>query len=366
MSCITIEKIEKSFSGNKILTNVGFSVDHGTLTAILGPSGSGKSTLLRIISGLEQADSGTVLLNNQDVTHVEPQHRKIGFVFQNYALFKHMTVADNIAFGLRIQKKSKSAIHSRVNELLYLMNLSGMNDRYPHQLSGGQRQRVALARALAPEPEIVLLDEPFGALDAKVRDNLANWLRELHQKINLTSILVTHDQQEAIKIADKIVVINRGMVEQIGQAVEVYENPKTKFVASFIGESTVLFGDIRQGNFYFMENQILPDVSQYTELTGNAVCIVRPEDVAVSLNSESAPCFKGKIHLIKFCGGMIELHILLEDKLLKVHINKKNFLQLDLKTNMECCLEFKKMHFYPGDEGLEVITEKLRQLGYLE
>lgn len=239
---IAVKNVNKTFGDFKALDDVTLDVPDGSLTALLGPSGSGKSTLLRLIAGLEEADSGTVLLNGEDVTHVSVQDRGIGFVFQHYAAFKHMTVRDNIAFGLTIRKTPKDQIRARVKELIRLVQLNGMAHRYPSQLSGGQRQRMALARALAAQPKLLLLDEPFGALDAKVRKELREWLRNLHHEVEVTTIFVTHDQEEAMDVAEQIVVMNEGKIEQVGPPKELYENPKTEFVMSFVGEVN-RFGD---------------------------------------------------------------------------------------------------------------------------
>jgi sulfate/thiosulfate transport system ATP-binding protein len=237
---IRAENITKRFGDFTALDNVGVEVADGSLTALLGPSGSGKSTLLRIIAGLETPDSGRVLIGDEDVTGVVPQQRGIGFVFQHYAAFKHMTVRKNIAFGLEIRKRPKAEIRERVDELLGLVQLSGFGDRYPAQLSGGQRQRMALARALAIEPAVLLLDEPFGALDATVRKELRSWLRRLHEEQHVTTILVTHDQEEAMSMADRIAVLNRGNVEQCAPPVTIYDDPATLFVNQFVGTTNLL------------------------------------------------------------------------------------------------------------------------------
>ncbi len=239
---IAVKNVNKTFGDFKALDDVSLDVPDGSLTALLGPSGSGKSTLLRLIAGLEEADSGTVLLNGDDVTHVSVQDRGIGFVFQHYAAFKHMTVRDNIAFGLTIRKTPKDQIRARVKELIRLVQLNGMAHRYPSQLSGGQRQRMALARALAAQPKLLLLDEPFGALDAKVRKELREWLRTLHHEVEVTTIFVTHDQEEAMDVAEQIVVMNQGRIEQVGPPKELYENPETEFVMGFVGEVNRLNG----------------------------------------------------------------------------------------------------------------------------
>jgi sulfate/thiosulfate transport system ATP-binding protein len=239
---IEVRNISKRFGDFRALDDVSIDVDSGSLTALLGPSGSGKSTLLRIIAGLEWPDEGEIKLAGEDATPLTPQKRGVGFVFQHYAAFKHMTVRDNIAFGLKIRKRPKDEVSRRVGELLDLVQLQGFGDRYPAQLSGGQRQRMALARALAPEPKVLLLDEPFGALDARVRAELRVWLRRLHEETHTTTVFVTHDQEEAMEVADKVVVMNRGRVEQIAGPRELYDRPANPFVMSFVGQAN-RFGD---------------------------------------------------------------------------------------------------------------------------
>jgi sulfate/thiosulfate transport system ATP-binding protein len=233
---ISVEGANKSFGDFQALNDVSIEVPDGSLTALLGPSGSGKSTLLRAIAGLETLDGGSVLIDGEDVSRKPTQKREVGFVFQHYAAFKHMTVYENVGFGLKIRKWSKQQISDRVHELLRLVQLDGLADRYPSQLSGGQRQRMALARALAVEPQVLLLDEPFGALDAKVRKDLRAWLRNLHEEMHVTTIFVTHDQEEAMDVAGQLVVMNDGRVEQSGSANELYEHPANEFVMSFVGE----------------------------------------------------------------------------------------------------------------------------------
>jgi sulfate transport system ATP-binding protein len=239
---ITVRNVNKSFGTTPILRDVSVDVASGSLTALLGPSGGGKSTLLRVIAGLEQPDSGTVAICGSDVTTVVPQRRNVGFVFQHYAAFKHMSVQENVAFGLRVRKRPKQEIRRRVAELLELVHLEQMAERFPAQLSGGQRQRMALARALAVEPEVLLLDEPFGALDAQVRKELRTWLRRLHDEVHVTTVFVTHDQEEAIEVADTIVVLADGQVVQSGSPQEVYDNPANAFVMRFLGPVTELGG----------------------------------------------------------------------------------------------------------------------------
>jgi len=241
---ITVRRITKRFDDFVALDDVSVEVARGSLTALLGPSGSGKSTLLRIIAGLETADAGDVLIDEKIVTGRPPQERGVGFVFQHYAAFKHMSVHDNIAFGLKIRKRPKAEIKDKVDNLLEIVGLAGFQTRYPNQLSGGQRQRMALARALAVDPQVLLLDEPFGALDAKVREDLRAWLRRLHDEVHVTTVLVTHDQAEALDVADRIAVLNKGRIEQVGTPNEVYDTPASAFVMSFLGAVSSLNGSL--------------------------------------------------------------------------------------------------------------------------
>src|SRR3954467_3202217 len=239
---IEVKGVNKRFGDFVALDDVNVSLPTGQLPALLGPSGGGKSTLLRIIAGLEKADTGTVTIEGTDATRLPPQKRNVGFVFQHYAVFKHMTVAKNVAFGLEIRKRPKDEIAHRVDELLRLVHLTQFANRLPSQLSGGQRQRMALARALAVEPKVLLLDEPFGALDAKVRKELRDWLRRLHDEVNVTTVFVTHDQEEALEVSDEIVVINAGRIEQVGPPDDLYDKPINEFVMSFLGPVTTLEG----------------------------------------------------------------------------------------------------------------------------
>jgi sulfate transport system ATP-binding protein len=234
---ILVRNVSKRFGDFVAVDDVSFEVESGSLTALLGPSGSGKSTLLRIVAGLETPDLGQILLSGKDATALTPQKRNVGFVFQHYAAFKHMTVRENIAFGLEVRKRPKAEIRERVDELLNLVQLQNLGDRYPAQLSGGQRQRMGLARALAPEPQVLLLDEPFGALDARVRAELRDWLRQLHDVVNVTTVFVTHDQEEAMEISDQIAVINHGRLEQVGNPRELYDEPESEFVMTFVGDA---------------------------------------------------------------------------------------------------------------------------------
>ena len=276
---ISAQNITKRFGSFQALNDVSLEVKRGSLVALLGPSGSGKTTLLRILAGLDQADGGVLTLDGLDASGLEARDRQVGFVFQHYALFRHMTVADNVAFGLKVRrgrnKLSRDAIHAKVDELLNLVQLAGLAKRYPSQLSGGQRQRVALARALAVEPRLLLLDEPFGALDAQVRKDLRRWLRRLHDEMGLTSIFVTHDQEEALELADTVVVMSKGQIEQIGSPADIYDHPATPFVFQFLGNANRLNGIIQNGVAttlgWSWPAPGLPD--------GSAVVFLRPHEI---------------------------------------------------------------------------------------
>jgi sulfate transport system ATP-binding protein len=239
---IQVRNVSKRFGDFQALDDVSVDVSRGSLTALLGPSGSGKSTLLRVIAGLERPDTGEIVLDGEDATPLTPQDREVGFVFQHYAAFKHMSVRDNVAFALKVRKRPKDEIRGRVDELLELVQLQGFGHRYPAQLSGGQRQRMALARALAARPRVLLLDEPFGALDARVRAELREWLRRLHEETHTTTVFVTHDQEEAMEVADRVVVLNHGRVEQVAAPRELYDSPSNEFVMSFVGQAKLFDG----------------------------------------------------------------------------------------------------------------------------
>jgi sulfate transport system ATP-binding protein len=375
MSGIRVENISKMFGSFVAVDDVSFTVNEGELAALLGPSGSGKSTILRVIAGLERPNTGNIFLTDEDVTFHQAQKRNIGFVFQHYALFKHMTVEKNIAFGMKIRKMPKEVIHRKVSELIDLVKLQGYEKHYPSQLSGGQRQRVALARALAPEPRILLLDEPFGSLDAKVRDNLAQWLRELHNQIAITTILVTHDQKEAIEIADKIIVINRGKVEQIGNAREVYEQPSSKFVASFVGQTNVITGSVKKEHIYLGDTIIpipLPRQHPLPPDDETVVLLVRPEDVIITKNAGGNPSpsssLPGIIDHIHYQGNIfeIDIHVKASEVGLKSNLSKQDFIDQDLVVGEEVTVGFRDFQFFKAPEGEKEIREKLSQLGYLE
>ncbi len=282
---INVKGVNKKFGDFVALDDVSVDLPTGQLTALLGPSGGGKSTLLRIIAGLEDADSGTVTIEGNEATHLPPQKRNVGFVFQHYAAFKHMSVAKNVAFGLEIRKRPKDEVTRRVEELLELVHLSQFAHRLPAQLSGGQRQRMALARALAVEPTVLLLDEPFGALDAKVRKELREWLRRLHDEVHVTTVFVTHDQEEALEVADEIVVINDGRIEQVGTPDQLYDEPASDFVMSFLGPVTTLQGRL-----------------------------VRPHDIEIYLSNEDPKAVSGHIVRLLRVGFEVRLTVELEQE----------------------------------------------------
>ncbi|WP_408595278.1 sulfate/molybdate ABC transporter ATP-binding protein [Limnohabitans sp.] len=285
---IEIRNIHKQFGDFQALGDVSLDIESGELIALLGPSGCGKTTLLRIIAGLETADRGTISFSGEDTTHVHVRERQVGFVFQHYALFRHMTVFENVAFGLRVkprnQRPSEAQIQHKVHELLSLVQLDWLADRYPSQLSGGQRQRIALARALAVEPKVLLLDEPFGALDAKVRKELRRWLRRLHDDLNVTTIFVTHDQEEALEVADRVVVMNRGQVEQVGSPQQVWEHPASPFVYGFLGDVNLFHGRAHEGEMHIgIEGQTVrvPSPEHHNVQDAKASVFVRPHDLDV-------------------------------------------------------------------------------------
>ncbi|WP_182084108.1 sulfate/molybdate ABC transporter ATP-binding protein [Aureimonas sp. ME7] len=299
---IGVRHIRKEFDRYPALHDVSLDIRSGELIALLGPSGSGKTTLLRLIAGLEFPTSGQILFGDEDASLKSVQERNVGFVFQHYALFKHMTIADNIGFGLRVRGRSErppaGEIARRVEELLDLVQLSGLGKRYPQQLSGGQRQRVALARALAIEPRVLLLDEPFGALDAKVRKDLRRWLRELHDKTGHTTVFVTHDQDEAVELADRVVVMSQGRIEQVGSADDIYDRPESPFVFSFIGQSNELPVEVRGGEIGFGGRSL----GRTDAADGAWRMFVRPHDFEVVAPGETA--LTGAISLTRRVGGV--------------------------------------------------------------
>ena len=331
---IVVENVSKQFGSFQAVEQVNLEIQSGSLVALLGPSGSGKSTLLRLISGLETPDTGKIFLTGKDATDQSVQERNIGFVFQHYALFKHLTVRKNIAFGLEIRKAPKKKIQGKVEQLLELVQLSGLGDRYPSQLSGGQRQRVALARALAVEPNVLLLDEPFGALDAKVRKDLRAWLRRLHDEVHVTTVFVTHDQEEAMEVSDEIVVMNKGKVEQVGTPAQIYDHPASAFVMSFIGPVNVL-----------------PSSAKIFQSSGfesaHPETFLRPQDIIIEnvANGTTVPAIVSRIiHL----GWEIQVELTLDDgQAMTAHLTRERFDELELEPQEKVYVKPKDAKSFP-------------------
>jgi sulfate/thiosulfate transport system ATP-binding protein len=349
---IIVRDVCKTFGSFVALDKVSLEVPDGALLALLGPSGSGKTTLLRIIAGLEVADSGSVHHQHEDITHHSARDRKVGFVFQHYALFRHMTVAENIGYGLRVRGAPKARIRERVSELLQLIRLEGLHDRYPGQLSGGQRQRVALARALAAEPRVLLLDEPFGALDAKVRQELRQWLRRLHQEIHVTSIFVTHDQEEAFEVADRVVVMNNARVEQIGTPDEIYNHPATPFVYDFLGQVNRFRGRIRDGRLSLGDAEIhLP--GHETVKDASAVAYIRPHEVKVRARAVSTSDIAAIVKHVNSAGPLVhvELQRTADGTSLAVKLTKEESQQIALAPGALVFVDLRNLRVFAEAEG---------------
>lgn len=350
---ITIRKLYKTFSeGNQsfaALKDINLEIQKGELVGLVGPSGSGKSTLLRIIAGLETCDSGQIFFGDQDATNIRVQDRKIGFVFQHYALFRHMTVEQNIEFGLKIRGVDKKIRKKRVAELLDLMQLSGLNHRYPSQISGGQRQRVALARSLAPEPSVLLLDEPFAALDAKVRRGLRAWLRKLHEDVGVTTIFVTHDQLEALEVASTLVVMNRGRIEQVGSPSEVYENPRAPFVMSFMGDVNVL------KRSRALEESALPGLEKAQKFQKPAeTFMLRPHDIQIDL-APSIFTTEATVVSIVFLGWQVTVDVELSDgQVLQANLTKAAFDKLNLYRGQTVYIRFPEKNMYQVQDDYSI------------
>ncbi|MGH8492578.1 MAG: sulfate/molybdate ABC transporter ATP-binding protein [Moraxellaceae bacterium] len=324
---IDIRNINKRFGNFVALDNVNLNVAAGELVALLGPSGCGKTTLLRIIAGLESADSGSILFHGEDTTQQHVRERQVGFVFQHYALFRHMSVFENVAFGLRVrprkERPSKAEIRKKVKTLLELVQLDWLADRYPSQLSGGQRQRIALARALAVEPKLLLLDEPFGALDAKVRKDLRRWLRQLHDEIHVTSVFVTHDQEEALEVADRIVVLNKGHIEQVGTPDEVYQSPASPFVYSFLGNVNLFHGRV-DGGFADLGGLKLPAGDHAGAEGSQAVAYVRPHDIEISREALTE-ALQGEVLEVRRLGGLVRLVLRRDQDQVEVELSRERY-----------------------------------------
>lgn len=338
---IEIENVSKQFGAFTALENVTLSIPSGELVALLGPSGSGKTTLLRIIAGLESSDSGRILFNGEDTTRSNMRERRIGFVFQHYALFKHMTVFDNVAFGLTVRPRSsrpaKGEINKRVNELLRLVQLEGMAKRFPSQLSGGQRQRIALARALAVEPQVLLLDEPFGALDTQVRAELRRWLRRLHDELHITSVFVTHDQEEALEVADRIVVMNRGKIEQAGTPDHVYDHPANPFVLNFLG------------NVNLFHARLHPSALELGN--HNPVSYVRSHDIEIERSRQDSSSFRGEVKHIQKLGPSVRVTLSIDgiSELVEAELTRDTYQNLGLQQGEDVFVRPRQVRVFVED-----------------
>lgn len=351
---IDINNISKNFGDFCALKDVSLQIPSGELVALLGPSGSGKTSLLRVIAGLETADAGAILFDGVDTTDRHVRDRQVGFVFQHYALFRHMTVFENVAFGLRVKPRklrpSKREISEKVHELLRLVQLEVQADRYPAQLSGGQRQRIALARALAVEPQILLLDEPFGSLDAKVRLELRRWLRRLHDEIHVTSVFVTHDQEEALEVADSIVVMNEGRIEQIGTPEEVYEHPANPFVVNFLGSVNLFHGRVDRGKAYM--GGIRFDAPEHASVDdAPAVGYVRSYDLVVQRRPDENPSILAKVEHIHAIGSVVRVQLAMKGnhQNMEAELSRDVFRKLELKRGERVYVRLRNVKVFRQD-----------------
>ncbi|MBP0132726.1 MAG: sulfate ABC transporter ATP-binding protein [Nitrosospira sp.] len=352
---IEVRNLSKQFGTFAALRDVSLEVRSGELLALLGPSGSGKTTLLRVIAGLDVADAGQVLFQGEDATDQHVRERQVGFVFQHYALFRNMTIFENVAFGLRVRPKDvrppDAEIRDRVHELLKLVQLDWLAERYPHQLSGGQRQRIALARALAVEPKVLLLDEPFGALDAKVRKELRSWLRRLHDDMHITSVFVTHDQEEALEVADRVVVMNEGRIEQIGTPDEVYENPASPFVYEFLGNVNLFHSRLHRGRAWIDGIEVdAPEHAEAEELA--AVAYVRPHDIEVDRTAQGDTALAARVTHVLSVGPIVRLELVRDDSEdknpIQVEISKERFRELQLVRGDQVFIKPRRFDLFPS------------------
>lgn len=348
---IEVRNITKDFGGFVALKDVSLRISTGELTALLGPSGSGKTTLLRIMAGLEVPDCGTILFHNEDVTSRNVRDRRVGFVFQHYALFRHMTVFENIAFGLRVRprdiRSSEKEIHAKVFELLKLVQLDWLAKQYPSQLSGGQRQRIALARALAVEPKLLLLDEPFGALDAKIRQELRRWLRRLHDELNVTSVFVTHDQEEALEVADRVVVMNEGSIEQVGTPDQVYRHPVNPFVYDFLGATNFFHGRIHHGRAKIGAIEL--DAPEHANIHDcPAIGYVRPHDIEIERTLAGDGAIEAVVHRVYFVGPLVRIELVREDnsELVDAEMSAERYDMLNLREGEHAFLKPRNLRLF--------------------
>ena len=353
---IEVRNLSKQFGAFRALDDVSLHIDTGELVALLGPSGCGKTTLLRIIAGLETPDSGSVLFSGEDATDVDVRQRQVGFVFQHYALFRHMSVFENVAFGLRVrpraQRPPEAKIRAKVHELLDLVQLDWLADRYPAQLSGGQRQRIALARALAVEPRVLLLDEPFGALDAKVRKELRRWLRRLHDELHVASVFVTHDQEEALEVADRVVLMNGGHIEQVGSPRDVWERPATPFVHGFLGDVNTLHGHAARG-VWQADGVALAAPALPQEERVPAIAYVRPHDIDLVRDDGAGTGIRVKLAHVYLAGpsACLELRRVDQDAIIEAELPETVFRGLDLKEGEILLAQPRRATVYPASPG---------------
>ena len=365
---VRLEHIMKTFDGVVAVSDVSFEIADGELVTILGPSGCGKTTVLRIIAGLELQDQGNVYIDGNRINHVPTQNRNVGFVFQTYSLFRYMSVLENVEFGLKMRKVSKSKRRMKALDLLELVGLKGFEKRLPHALSGGQRQRISLARALAYDPSTLLLDEPFGALDAKIRKRLAIDLKRIQRDLKITTLFVTHDQAEALELGDRIIIINRGKVEQIGSPEEIYDHPRTRFVASFVGMVNVLDGKIfgRKARLGSLEIDLVmgPEKMPYQD-GDNIAVLIRPEDVLIA-NEEGEGLFGGTVRDVRFLGSYVELEIECGAICIKAIETKSNLQRWNLKTSDDIKFNLRSSRIFKLSEDIENVRERLMTLGYIE
>ena len=360
---IEIRNVSKQFGDFHALRDVSLDIASGELIALLGPSGCGKTTLLRIIAGLETADVGTIHFSGEDTTDVHVRERNVGFVFQHYALFRHMTVFENVAFGLRVKPRSErpsdAQIKTKVMDLLKLVQLDWLAERHPSQLSGGQRQRIALARALAVEPKVLLLDEPFGALDAKVRKELRRWLRRLHDELHVTSIFVTHDQEEALEVADRVVVMNKGRIEQVGTPQDVWEHPASPFVYGFLGDVNLFRGRASGGQLQVGDWSIAAPEHR-DAMDADALAFVRPADLAVSAYAAGAPGLPARLDRALVVGPLARLELTPReqpDHILEAHLGADEFRRLGLGEGDTVLVSPRKARVFlePADDPAAMI-----------
>ena len=354
---IEIQNVTKQFGKFTAVDDVSLTINSGELLALLGPSGSGKTTLLRIIAGLEVADDGVVLFHGEDTTFVSARDRQVGFVFQHYALFRHMSVFENVAFGLRVRPRktrpSNADIKTRVDNLLRMVQLEGMAHRFPSQLSGGQRQRVALARALAGEPRVLLLDEPFGALDARVRLELRQWLRKLHDDLHITSIFVTHDQEEALEVADRVVIMNHGKIEQLGTPEEVYDKPANPFVYSFLGSVNLFHGRVDAGRIDL--GPLSADAPEHEgAVDEKAIAYVRPHELDIARTRNGAATVEATVQHIHAVGPIVRLQLNRHDGegLIEAELTRERYRELDLKVGEAVHVKPSKMQVFLDDYSI--------------